>query len=202
MVPATRLAAKEKRLRFAREYLIDLNGTQAAIRAGYSPRGARVTAHRLLRSADVAAMVKQAMDERARRVGVTADELLAELKAIILSRQDDYEVGKDGSLRLREGVQAGAMGAVASFKRRIRRTITTVGKGKKQRRQQEEVDDAELRLWNKVEAIGLGMRHLKLIGDHEQGGGGVEKVFLLPVVALNAEEWQRQVAERRALPAR
>jgi len=45
--------------RFVQEYLIDLNGTQAAIRAGYAPESAHVTASRLLKNANVAAEVER-----------------------------------------------------------------------------------------------------------------------------------------------
>jgi hypothetical protein len=38
-------------------------------------------------------------------------------------------------------------------------------------------------------------------GAHSGGGGGVvEKVFFLPIVAVNVDDWQRHVAERKALP--
>jgi len=206
---ATSIPARDRRARFAQEYLVDLNATQAAVRAGYSPRTAGSQASDLLKKPEIQAAIQVAMNERAQRVGVTADEVLAELKAMVLSRVDHYEVGPDGSLRLREGAPPGAMGAVASFRRRVRRLISG-GNGKKQAKAhqqgtdaaqvQEELDDAEVRLWNKVEAARLAMQHLKLVGDREQGGGGVEKVFFLPVVAVSAEEWQRQVAERKALP--
>ena len=47
-----------KRQRFAEEFLVDLNGKQAAIRAGYSPRSAEVTASRLLSDANVQVSVQ------------------------------------------------------------------------------------------------------------------------------------------------
>lgn len=61
---------------FVREYLIDLNGTQAAIRAGYSAKTAEVQASRLLSNAKVAATVQAAMDKRAERTEITADYVL------------------------------------------------------------------------------------------------------------------------------
>lgn len=62
--------------RFVDEYLIDLNGTQAAIRAGYSENTAESQAVRLLRNAKVAAVVQQRMDERSDRVKIDADFVL------------------------------------------------------------------------------------------------------------------------------
>lgn len=67
---------------FAREYLLDLNGRQAAIRAGYSPQSARITASELLARADVQEAVAKAMEERAARTGITADRVLERLWAI------------------------------------------------------------------------------------------------------------------------
>lgn len=64
---------------FVQEYLIDLNATQAAIRAGYSPASAEVTGHRLLRNAKIADLIEQAMRAREQRVQVDADWVLQRL---------------------------------------------------------------------------------------------------------------------------
>ena len=64
---------------FVREYLVDLNGTQAAIRAGYSENGADVQAIRLLGDARVKAAVDEGMAARAAKVELTADMVLAGL---------------------------------------------------------------------------------------------------------------------------
>ncbi len=57
-----KLTAKQER--FVAEYLIDLNATQAAIRAGYAEKGASVEGTRLLANAKVAAAVAAAKAER------------------------------------------------------------------------------------------------------------------------------------------
>ena len=51
--------------RFAQEYLIDLNATQAAIRAGYSPRTAYSAGQRLLNHVEVIAKVSRLIEARA-----------------------------------------------------------------------------------------------------------------------------------------
>ena len=61
---------------FVREYLIDLNATQAAIRAGYSAKTADVQASRLLGNVQVAAAVQAAMDKRAEETGLDAKFVL------------------------------------------------------------------------------------------------------------------------------
>ncbi|HDR9052662.1 TPA: terminase small subunit [Burkholderia vietnamiensis] len=69
-------------LRFVDEYLVDLNATQAAIRAGYSKRTAKQQGARLLTNVDVAAAVTERKRSRAERVQIDADEVLAKVHAV------------------------------------------------------------------------------------------------------------------------
>ena len=66
-----------KQERFVSEYLVDLNATQAAIRAGYSENGANVQGGRLLANAKVAAAVAAAVAKRSKRTEITQDYVLA-----------------------------------------------------------------------------------------------------------------------------
>jgi len=66
----------DKQAAFVREYLVDLNATQAAIRAGYSARTANKTASRLLVNVDIQAAVSAAKAKRAEQVGYTAQRVL------------------------------------------------------------------------------------------------------------------------------
>ena len=68
--------------RFVAEYMVDLNGTQAAIRAGYAPGGARQCASRLLAQAPVQTALKNAMSERQKRTELTADEVIGDLREL------------------------------------------------------------------------------------------------------------------------
>jgi len=67
---------------FVKEYLIDLNGTQAAIRAGYSGKSADRIAIDLLSKNHVAVLIQQAMDERAAKLGISAENVLNELRCM------------------------------------------------------------------------------------------------------------------------
>lgn len=58
---------------FCEEYLIDLNATQAAIRAGYSPDSAGSIGFELLKKPEIRARIDQAMAERSKRTGINAD---------------------------------------------------------------------------------------------------------------------------------
>lgn len=71
-----------KQQRFIDEYLVDLNATQAAIRAGYSPRTANEQAARLLAKASVAGAIAERMAQRERRTKVTQDSVIRELARI------------------------------------------------------------------------------------------------------------------------
>ena len=67
---------------FVEEYLIDLNATQAAIRAGYSAKTAEAQASRLLRNVKVQAAIRAAQGERAERVEITQDWVLQRLASV------------------------------------------------------------------------------------------------------------------------
>lgn len=68
--------------RFITEYLKDQNGAQAAIRAGYSPSGARVTASRLLANVSIATAIRDAQDEILKETQVTVARIVRELALI------------------------------------------------------------------------------------------------------------------------
>lgn len=84
---------------FACEYVIDLNGTRAAIAAGYSENGAHAAASRLLRNVKVRSLVEELTAERAKRLDITADKVLQELARIAFSNMRDFAKPKeDGSI--------------------------------------------------------------------------------------------------------
>jgi phage terminase small subunit len=66
-----------KQAAFVQEYLVDLNATQAAIRAGYSEDTAHSIGHENLSKPEVAEAIQDAMDHRATRVGISADFVLS-----------------------------------------------------------------------------------------------------------------------------
>lgn len=67
---------------FVREYLVDLNSTQAAIRAGYSARTAKQQGSRLMTNADVQSAIQAAQASREQRTEITADRVVAELARV------------------------------------------------------------------------------------------------------------------------
>lgn len=79
----------KKQKRFVEEYLIDLNATQAAIRAGYSPHTAKDIGCENLAKPNIAAAISQAMAERSRRTGINQDRVLQELARIGFAKITD-----------------------------------------------------------------------------------------------------------------
>ncbi len=82
-----------KQTRFVAEYLIDLNATQAYIRAGYSPGGASQAAEKLLRNAEVQAAVAKGQAKVAGKLEITAEKVLADLEELRLLALSDKAYG-------------------------------------------------------------------------------------------------------------
>lgn len=80
----------DKQRAFCHEYIIDFNGKQAAIRAGYAKGSAEVTASKLLRNAKVSAYLQECIDRRAERTEITADRVLQEFGRIGFSDVRNY----------------------------------------------------------------------------------------------------------------
>ena len=71
-----------KQAAFVKEYLIDLNATQAAIRAGYSAKTAEKIGSENIRKPDVARAIQLAMDKRSLKVELTAADVLRDINAV------------------------------------------------------------------------------------------------------------------------
>ena len=68
-----------KQRRFAEEYVVDHNGTQAAIRAGYSADSAKSRASKLLANSEVSQLVAKLDSEKAEALGISAEDVIAEI---------------------------------------------------------------------------------------------------------------------------
>jgi len=90
------MALTDKQAKFVDEYLIDLNATQAAIRAGYSANRASEIGYQQLRKTTVQEAIAEAMENRSKRVQRTADDVMRDLAAI---RADAMQIvhDKDGN---------------------------------------------------------------------------------------------------------
>jgi phage terminase small subunit len=113
-----RVGAHARQLGFIQEYLVDLKGRDAAIRAGYSPRSAHVTASRILADPKVRSTIAASIEER---FSVTRESIIEELAAIAFANLGDHftwdEEGRIRSKASRVLTQAQKR-AVASIKQR------------------------------------------------------------------------------------
>ncbi len=89
----------KKQKRFVEEYLIDLNATQAAIRAGYRPDNAYSIGSENLRKPEVKAAIDRAIAERSKRTGINQDRIIRELARIGLAKITDVVDRKIGEIK-------------------------------------------------------------------------------------------------------
>lgn len=80
----------EKQQKFCDEYLVDLNATQSAIRAGYSEKTANEQGARLLANVSVQKYLAERKQDRIERTEITQDMVLKELAIIAFSNASDY----------------------------------------------------------------------------------------------------------------
>ena len=96
-----------KQERFCLEYVVDLNATQAAIRAGYSPKTARFIGAENLTKPNIAARIAELQQKTARKLEITAEAIANELALLAFSNMEDYaKVGGDLSKLTREQLAA------------------------------------------------------------------------------------------------
>src|SRR3954469_23899678 len=144
---------------FVSHFLVDLNATAAAIRAGYKPSSAAEVASRLVKKSQVSRAIREGMQARAARTRVTADKVVRELAVIAFSDVRHYEVADDGRLRVRRFADRGAGRAVASVRRKVR----TVTRSRGDDKETETTVETEFRLWDKVRALDLLCQHLGML---------------------------------------
>jgi phage terminase small subunit len=91
-----------KQQRFVDEYLVDLNATQAAIRAGYSANNADVTGPRLLGNVGIAKAITQGKAAMAKRAQIGQDAVVERLAALAFADLRDVAEWGPGRFRLKD----------------------------------------------------------------------------------------------------
>lgn len=97
------MALTPKQKRFVAEYLVDLNATAAAIRAGYSKKTAEVIGYENLRKPQIAQAVRLEMDNRQKRTEVTQDYVIGKLREIA---DKDASDAQDSDLKYSNKIKA------------------------------------------------------------------------------------------------
>ena len=94
----------DKQKQFCQEYIIDLNATQAAIRAGYSEKTARAIASENLSKLYIQEEIQKAMNARSKRTEITADMVARELARLGFSDISNYVEWGKNNYKLKESV--------------------------------------------------------------------------------------------------
>lgn len=142
---------------FIEEYLIDLNATQAAIRAGYSPDTAKSIGSENLTKPDIQARIAQAMAERSRRTGVNADRVVMELAKVAFVNASDVIDADTATLKPDAAPEDTA--AIQSVK------VKTFG---------EDGLEREIKMADKLKALELLGKHLGMFKDKVELSGSLE----------------------------
>jgi phage terminase small subunit len=144
-----RLTAKQKR--FIEEYLIDLNATQAAIRAGYSSDTAYSIGSENLKKPEIRACIDKEMAERSKRTGINAERVLIELARVGLINPGNL-INLNTAI-IKEDANEDDLAAVSSVKVK---TIPT---------EEGDIVEREIRLADKLKALELIGKHLGMFKD-------------------------------------
>lgn len=141
----------EKQKRFAEEYLIDLNATQAAIRAGYSPNTARDIGCENLAKPNIRACIDKEIAERSKRTGINQDRVIRELARLAFVNANDVIDMEEATLK--DGATEDDTAAIASVK--VKTIPTKEGEG----------IEREIKLTDKLKALELLGKHLGMFKD-------------------------------------
>lgn len=154
-----------KQSRFVDEYLVDLNATQAAIRAGYSKKTAKSQGQRLLTNVDIKSAIAEAQEERGERTQITADRVVKELARIGLSDLREAFT-ESGHLRHPKDWTEDLAAAISSVE------VVTRLTGEEDEDGNKAVEHIhKLKLWDKVSALEKIAKHFGMfIERHEHTG--------------------------------
>ena len=147
----------KKQKRFVEEYLIDLNATQAAIRAGYSPETAYSIGQEKLKKPEIKIRIDRAMAERSKRTGVNADRVVAELAKIAFVNAEDVIDAETATVKPDAAREDTA--AIQSVK------VKTFG---------EDGLEREIKMADKIKALELLGKHLGMFKDKVELSGTLE----------------------------
>ena len=178
-----------KQERFIAEYLIDLNATQAAMRAGCSPRSANRTASKWLSKADISQEIARRQGERLQRIGWEGDEVLRELRMQAHSRIGDF-FDKEGNLKPLHELTDAQQACISS--REVILKNAQAGDGKVER-------VLKIRLWDKIRALEMAMQHFKLLSPKVEDAPKVEVSVEVKTLATILTEQELQLIRERFL---
>lgn len=150
----------EKQRRFVEEYLVDLCATQAAIRAGYSPKTAYSIGEENLRKPEIREEIDKALADRSRRTGINQDRALREFARIALVNVADVINLEDCTIK--PDASPDDLAAIASYKVKIIPTPNG------------DIIEREVRFFDKIRALELLGKHLGMFKETYNLNVGVQ----------------------------
>lgn len=158
-------------IRFVREYLIDLNATDACLRAGYSkknPKNAHKIGPRLLKEPWIEEAIQKEMDKRAKKTGLNSQKILESILELAL-----FDIGRAYD-------DNGAMLPLKQMPPDVRRAISSLDVSEININGNKMGEIKKVKYADKLKALELLGRHLKLFTDRVEHSG---KVTLEELVA-------------------
>ncbi len=162
----------EKQKRFVHEYLVDLNATQAAIRAGYSKKTAEVIGYENLRKPQIAEEIAKQQEKLQSKLEITQQKVLEELASIAFANGTDFvSVTSNGLINVKatSKVPKEKLPAIAGIK------YTANGLG------------VEIKLHDKVRALELLGKHLGVF-DNSGNGAAEQENNIFDVIEQSTRE--------------
>lgn len=188
----------DRQQKFCDEYLIDLNATQAAIRAGYSEKTAKSIGQRLLTYVDIQNYISERKQDRVERTEITQDMVLKELALIAFSKATDYAnvVEKTAYTQNKDGERVPMLdseGKPVTYKtvdvvkteeltEDQKRVLASIKEGKY---------GIEVKLHDKEHALELLGKHLGMWTDNLQVNGSVNN----PMQGLSTEDLKKLIGD-------
>ena len=151
----------EKQSQFVKEYLIDLNATQAAIRAGYSPKTAVPQASRLLSNVNIQGLINKEVQKRAKRTHIEQDRVLLEIARLAFNDPRKAFDENNALLPIQNWPDEVAAAISAIKVNEIIIDGVAIGTTK------------EIKFWDKSRNLELAGRHLKMFTDKIEHEGSV-----------------------------
>lgn len=163
----------EKQRLFCREYLKDFNATQAYIRAGYSPNGAKQAAFKLLTNADLCRQLTDTISNRTQKAEIDGQRVILELSRLLTVDIIDA-FHEDNYLKPLKEIPEDVRRAISAIE------IDEIWEKEGSKKVQVGIT-RKVKFWNKTEAANLLGKHFKLWMDNYNN-------IVIPLGDLSLEE--------------
>lgn len=171
----TKLTGKQEK--FCNEYLIDFNGTRAAISAGYSEKTARKIAHENLTKPDIQRRIQSIADAKMKKTGDPVERIILELQLIAFGDYKDLVIWDDDGIK--KWIPSEELGEKSRIVQEISETTTQHGGSRK------------IKTYDKVRALEMLGRYHKIFTDkveHSNPDGTLAPVVNIVIPANGREK--------------